>query len=166
MSRKELDPQGYVNLASYIRNNAKGVFLWVYLVVLEVLDGIENGDKISDLQRRLERLPTELKALFTHMLNSVDGHYHEKQAQTLLVASSQEQPLSLMTYYFLDEDDPDFALKCPILSMDLNEIRRCLRDMSKRILLDASCCQRSPMDILEIWISYILHALSLFSTEL
>jgi hypothetical protein len=115
-SRKIQDPSGY-RLAEYIRREASGVFLWVYLVIIRVLDGIDNADSMSDLQRKLEQLPTDLRALFKNILDSVDEDYHEQQVRMLQVAVQATEPLNLITYSFMDEEDPDFALKSPILPM-------------------------------------------------
>jgi hypothetical protein len=112
VERKQQEPQNYNQLAEYIRAHANGVFLWVYLVVLQVLDGMENRDRMSDLQRRLERLPTDLRALFTHMLNSVDESYHEQQARMLLVACAAIQPLSLIAYFFFGHGSSRLFSEC------------------------------------------------------
>jgi hypothetical protein len=55
-------------LVEEIVSSASGVFLWVKLVVKSLLDGLQNGDQIEDLQIRLRSLPRDLEALFTHML--------------------------------------------------------------------------------------------------
>jgi hypothetical protein len=51
ISCKDQDPQGYQELAESIRKDANGVFLWVYLVVLQLLDGIQNADRMQCLQK-------------------------------------------------------------------------------------------------------------------
>jgi hypothetical protein len=48
-------------LTSAIVEKASGVFLWVYLVVRSLMDGLENYDVGADLKRRLEDLPVELE---------------------------------------------------------------------------------------------------------
>jgi hypothetical protein len=99
------DSAGYHRLADYIRREASGVFLWVRLVVLKVLDGVENADRMSDLQRKVETLPLELESLFALILNSVDSDYREEQAQMLSIACHSFTSLPLIAYSLLDDDD-------------------------------------------------------------
>ncbi|KAE9368850.1 hypothetical protein N431DRAFT_65065 [Stipitochalara longipes BDJ] len=134
VSRTEKDPEGYRQLVQYIRKEANGVFLWVYLVVANILDGMENADRMSDLQRKLKMIPTDLKALFIHILNTVEADYHERQAQMLQIACQTEQPLSLIGYSFLDEVDPDFALTCPAEPISAEEVSYRYECMEKRVV--------------------------------
>lgn len=81
-------------LAAEIVKRAQGVFLWVYLVIRSLQDGLSNGDEIAMLQRRLESLPTDLDAYFSHMMKSTDPIYQEKLACMLRAALAVETPLS------------------------------------------------------------------------
>ena len=67
VSRMQQDREGYRQLVEYIHKEANGVFLWVYLVVADMLNGVENADRMSDLQGKLKKVPTDLKALFTQV---------------------------------------------------------------------------------------------------
>ncbi|KAB2099581.1 hypothetical protein AG0111_0g12197 [Alternaria gaisen] len=67
-------------LVEEIVSSASGVFLWVKLVVRSLLGGLQNGDKIEDLQSRLRDLPRDLEALFTHMLSTVPARYKPQAA--------------------------------------------------------------------------------------
>ncbi|CZR66458.1 uncharacterized protein PAC_16359 [Phialocephala subalpina] len=71
------DPMFASALILEIVEKAEGLFLWVRLVVKSLLDGIRNCDTISDLQRRLQRLPKELAPLYTHLLSLIDDDYLE-----------------------------------------------------------------------------------------
>jgi hypothetical protein len=53
----KLEPVRAVALIEEIANKVAGVFLWVYLVVRSLLDGLSNADRMSDLVNRLESLP-------------------------------------------------------------------------------------------------------------
>ena len=132
--RTQQDPAEYQNLVEYIRKEANGVFLWVYLVVANILDGMENADRMLDLQRKLKMIPTDLKALFTHILNNVEADYHEQQAQMLQIACQTEQPLSLIGYSFLDEGDPDFAPNYPVGPISPEEVLDRYDCMEKRVV--------------------------------
>ena len=65
---KERQPKEALDLVEEIVTKADGVFLWVHLVVKSLLDGLNNYDSISDLQRRLEVLPPDLRDLSKHMI--------------------------------------------------------------------------------------------------
>jgi hypothetical protein len=101
-------------LIDEIRDAADGVFLWVFLVVRSLLRGLTNADTMSELRRRLHLMSSDLGKLFKHILDTTEEVYHEKQALLFITASHAHSPLSLMTYSFIDEDNPNFALDLPI----------------------------------------------------
>ena len=51
-------------LVADILGKAHGVFLWVKLVVIDILDGISNLDDWETLNRRLEEIPEDLEKLY------------------------------------------------------------------------------------------------------
>lgn len=55
-------------LSNEVTQRAKGVFIWVKLVVQELVEGIVDGSNISQLRHCLESIPTELDALYTKIL--------------------------------------------------------------------------------------------------
>ena len=132
-------------LVDEIVEKAKGVFLWVFLVVRSLTSGLQNADRIIDLQRRLRRVPTDLEKYFQHMLNSIDDNYRQQTAQTFLIALQASEPLSLMTYAMVDEleIDPSYALDLGIQQMSSADITSKHRDMKLRI--NARC-----KDLLEV----------------
>jgi hypothetical protein len=67
-------------LVEEIVSSASGVFLWVKLVVRSLLEGLQNGDQIEDLQLRLRDLPQDIEALFTRMLSDVPTSYKSQAA--------------------------------------------------------------------------------------
>ncbi|KAI1149567.1 hypothetical protein F4825DRAFT_48100 [Nemania diffusa] len=73
-------------LAREVSSKANGVFLWVFLVVRELLHGLNELDDLGTLQRRLRALPVDLELYFQHMLDQLDRFYQEKTAMALLVA--------------------------------------------------------------------------------
>ena len=107
----ELEPDRAPKLVSEIVIKASGVFLWVYLVVKSLMEGLTNADRISDLQRRLDKLPADLEQYFLHILTSLDPFYLHQASQLFRLALEARKPLSILTFSYLDEDDPDFALK-------------------------------------------------------
>jgi hypothetical protein len=121
-------------LVDHIVKDANGVFLWVYLVVGRLLEGIEvNNDRMKDLERKLQSLPKELDQLFRHILDSVENDYHESQAHMFRVACAAAEPLDLMAYYFMDFEEADYALELPIQPWTPPEIAEKERVMTVRV---------------------------------
>ena len=102
------------SLVQEIFEKARGVFLWVVLVVRSLLTGLRNEDRIIDLQLRLREFPETLEKYFSHMLGSIEPVYRKHTAQTFKIALEAIEPLSLLTYYLLDEED----LGAPLESTD------------------------------------------------
>jgi hypothetical protein len=79
------EPTHARELVHEIVTKADGVFLWVRLVVRGLLNGLMNRDGISDLRMRLHALPSELSALYKHMLNFVEPLYQEQASRTFRI---------------------------------------------------------------------------------
>jgi len=134
-------------LIDEIRDAAQGVFLWVFLVVRSLLRGLSNADRVPELQKRLRMLPSDLGKLFQHILDTTDEVYHQQQARLFITAVHAHTPLSLMTYSYIDEDDPNFAHSIPISANHSADNLDRLRLM--KIRLNAHCnglleCVSSP----------------------
>lgn len=56
------------NLVERIVQKARGVFLWVKLVVNEIVEGLCEGDTVRELETLLSTIPTELGELYTRTL--------------------------------------------------------------------------------------------------
>lgn len=99
-------------LIQEITSRAQGVFLWVFLVVRLLRDGLMNDDSLEDLRMRLNTIPTDLERFFKQILESVEPFYHQKQSRTLQMALAAEEPLHLNTYSFHDLEchHEDYAL--------------------------------------------------------
>ncbi|OCL12857.1 hypothetical protein AOQ84DRAFT_372706 [Glonium stellatum] len=79
LKRRQLDHAS--NLVRNVINKASGVFLWVYLVVESLLQGLSNSDRVLDLQNRLNALPGDLEALFDNLLDRIDPVYFKQSAR-------------------------------------------------------------------------------------
>ncbi|KAK3995265.1 hypothetical protein QBC44DRAFT_234235 [Cladorrhinum sp. PSN332] len=111
--RKASTDVRYSKLIEDIIDKAKGVFLWVVLVVQSLGEGISNGDSVYLLEKRLHELPSELEPFFRHILDSVPHRYHKHMALYFQVTLEALKPVSLLHYSFLDEyleSDDNFIL--------------------------------------------------------
>ncbi|KAI0875414.1 hypothetical protein GGS24DRAFT_295783 [Hypoxylon argillaceum] len=102
---KSAFPEETTKLEEDIVPKAQGVFLWVTLVVRSLLEGLTEGDRISDLRQRLEELPDDLEQLFQKMLDSVDKRYIKDTSHYIRWQEASISGFTLLTLWALDEPD-------------------------------------------------------------
>lgn len=95
-----IDPSDLKELQSMIAERSSGVFLWVVLVVRELLDGLEPSFSMPEMEERLSSLPESLDGFFQRILDKVHRQYRRFTARVLL-ASMRRPVLDLETVYFL-----------------------------------------------------------------
>jgi hypothetical protein len=94
-----------------VTRRASGVFLWVRLVVRELLKGLRDGDGIHTLQTKLDQIPTDLNHYFTRLIDSVPPQHRQEACTLLQIALYEEEdfvtlhPLRLIDLSFIDEAD-------------------------------------------------------------
>ena len=98
-------------LVNEIVANAQGVFLWVRLVVNELLLGLGSEDDIGDLQKRLRRLPNDLEDYYRLMLRKIHDIYREEAAELFQLTKEATGPLALLAIavYKIEKIDPGFS---------------------------------------------------------
>lgn len=98
-------------LASTVVTKAAGVFLWVFLVAKSLTEGIIEGDSITRLHKRVEKLPSDLYEYFKLILQRIDGEYVRESAQTLLLAANIAEKdrldTNFLTYWHIWQSDGD-----------------------------------------------------------
>lgn len=67
-------------LIKTIVNKSNGVFLWVRLVVEELLRGFRDGETIRTLQRKTEQMPADLENFFKRIMESIDPAYRKRRS--------------------------------------------------------------------------------------
>ena len=85
-------------LVEQVTNKARGVFIWVKLVVDILAKGIRDGTPLSALQETVSQLPEELKDLYLHTLRRIDSEYVEEAYIMLQIALCSTSPLLLETF--------------------------------------------------------------------
>lgn len=73
-------------LISAIISKARGVFLWVYLVVRSLREGFEEGDSVEIMRHRVDEFPADLEHYFHHILRRLSKTYRRHTVQTLSLA--------------------------------------------------------------------------------
>ncbi|KAK7916841.1 hypothetical protein PG985_010449 [Apiospora marii] len=133
----------YEGLIDEVVNRAQGVFLWVRLVVRQLLEGFTFYKSVQTLRLQLADFPEDLDEFFNHMLNSVSAADRKQAAQILQVAIEADQPRLLIFYHFLNEIILGEAaeLDSSHTPLDLNEVsaqsekmRRQLNGISRGLL--------------------------------
>lgn len=127
----------YDELVEDIVRKADGVFLWVFLIVRSLLQGLLNCDRLSELQRRTRLLPSTLEEYFLHILSTTDGAYSERAAETFEIALKATYPMSLLVYSYVDEEDPCYGINAEIKEPSRQEIIHRLQITKRR--LNARC---------------------------
>jgi len=128
------EPAYASQLVENIITKSSGVFLWVRLVVASILGGMAYGDRISDLQKRLDALPPELEELYDRMLSSLDPFHLEHAAQLFDFIQVSLSPPHLLTLACADDDDSFLsALKRDMQPFSVEQTRVLHETMRRRI---------------------------------
>ena len=96
------------SLADQIVQRSSGVFLWVFLIVRSLVQGMTNEDTEKELQARFDELPTELEDYFRCILKKGDKIY-QRQAARLYLIQLHEESGGLFDFdiaHFDEEDMP------------------------------------------------------------
>ncbi|CZR60142.1 uncharacterized protein PAC_10038 [Phialocephala subalpina] len=102
------------NLIILIVERAHGVFLWVRLVVNDLLQSLADGDSISELRARLNMFSGDLESVYKRMLQKVRPRYLKETALLLHLVEYARRPLSLVGLFEaaatrLDTSSPSFV---------------------------------------------------------
>jgi hypothetical protein len=125
-------PREAAGLFLEITEKARGVFLWVHLVVLSLLQGLRDGDSITDLRERLLVLPSDLEELFEKIIGSVSPSYLEQACMIFQCLRISLEPLSLLDLS-LAQEDIDEAMVAEVKPMDANEVEFRAETMRRRL---------------------------------
>lgn len=121
------------HLVQEILRRAQGVFLWVKLVVASLVEGLREGDTRNETQRRLDHLPDGLEDLFHRILQDLKPENQRRAAMYLGFMSLYPDPPLALVLSFAEEDDPEFALKLPVLPLSDSAIEERTAMLSRRI---------------------------------
>lgn len=118
-----------------IIEKSQGVFLWVFLVVRSLIEGIRNQDRLSQLQKRLREFPNDLEDFFGHIFRSIGPFYRTQTSKMFQVALHSKVVLSPLFYWFLDEEEdrPDNSALIPAGQIQIQEYNDRVDQMKVRI---------------------------------
>ncbi|KAF4625350.1 hypothetical protein G7Y89_g12817 [Cudoniella acicularis] len=121
------------SLVMDIVEKSSGVFLWVVLVVASLTTGITNGDRISDLQERVDALPVDLEDLFTKILDSLEPSYRRHASELFRLVRASKGPLPLHIMAFADSVTVDATIERSIDTMSSSELNSKAERMRRRL---------------------------------
>ena len=134
------NPLEAAQFSKTVVSKANGVFLWVRLVVVSLLNGLRNRDEMSDMQKRLELIPSELDDLYGHMLNRIEPMYHEQASQIFQIFNAARdfalQPTALELEIALSST---FAQAMGAIGNPMSEEEMRTRSLRMRDLLKSRC---------------------------
>lgn len=108
---------------SKIADKAQGVFLWVYLVVDSLLQGLSDADSENHLEARLDALPSELGALFDKILSRLGPEHFKEACETFRLLRSHrglfpgDPEVTLLNLYYADDSDTKSSIGAPCLQL-------------------------------------------------
>lgn len=80
------EPEIQQRIAALMTTKARGVFLWVRLVVRDLLKVLRDGGRSSDMFLELERVPSDLDDYFKRIMETIDPAYRAEAARILQIA--------------------------------------------------------------------------------
>jgi hypothetical protein len=135
-------PAAAPQLAVEIVEKAAGVFLWVTLVVRLLIEGLEDGDNLEELQERLRSLPPDLRDLYSRMLSKMSTRNQRQASEVFQIVKmwnlnvhGQQLPGLVLSYSM---NSPKDCFDVPIGPMDWDYFESLMSSLSKRI--SSRCC--------------------------
>ncbi|KAL8765279.1 MAG: hypothetical protein Q9209_007601 [Squamulea sp. 1 TL-2023] len=93
------ETDGIYSLSKKLIEKAEGVFLWLDLMVKDLLKGVSNRDSLKELYLRLERTPGDVVGMWRRKLQELDSIYRDearKIFRLMLVARDQSYSVTLL----------------------------------------------------------------------
>ncbi|KAF5242185.1 hypothetical protein FANTH_8817 [Fusarium anthophilum] len=100
---KSVYPRQVAKLTDDVVQKADGVFLWVSFVVMELIDLFTAGDGMAQLQKTLEKLPTNLSSLFDAIWARIPHRHLPDACAMIRLARSAYGPLPWLLMWLADE---------------------------------------------------------------
>ncbi|KAH0545460.1 hypothetical protein FGG08_000461 [Glutinoglossum americanum] len=97
-SRLDVPPEKLESITSQVTGKASGVFIWVKLVVDELVRGIRDGTPLSVLEDEVSKMPQELKDLYSRTLKRIEPAYVGECYIMLQIAFCSLRALRLETF--------------------------------------------------------------------
>jgi hypothetical protein len=121
------------SLVTDVVEKAEGVFLWVFLVVRALLEGLCDADNILGLQHRLAAIPNDLDQYFDKMLLDIDPSARAQTAHIFEITLEAADKLPLMCYWFAQDEDIKSTTKAEQQSISKETAAKQLTETTRRL---------------------------------
>jgi len=138
VARERLDPVYAATLINNVSEKASGVFLWVSLVVRSLMEGFSGGERLSDLQERLDELPSDLEHLFLKILDKLNSKQLQSSAQFFQMLRVARRQISSLEFSFADEESADHIYKMEIKPLNADYAEARIEILRRRL---NECCK-------------------------
>ncbi|KAL8940098.1 MAG: hypothetical protein Q9216_003007 [Gyalolechia sp. 2 TL-2023] len=119
---------------------AQGVFLWLDLMIRDLITGARNHDTGTMLQSRLERAPDTINGMYTHILSSLDPIYQKESFKyfgTLLVADESSIQLNILDVVCAEGEALEHVVKYDLDYFETPQFHSHVRNAETRLI---ACC--------------------------
>ncbi|KAF3073827.1 hypothetical protein CFAM422_004410 [Trichoderma lentiforme] len=122
-------------IITQIASQAKGVWLWVFLITRDLIIEVNRNEGVPTLQKVLHDFPEDLESYFRCIIEKIRPNHKEEMAQIFLLTIEEVQPLPLFVFSLLDNEksDTDYAIKAQISSLSLKAVQMVDKDWKARI---------------------------------
>jgi hypothetical protein len=109
LSLQNFDPDETESIVDSIITRADGVFLWIRLVIKELIATLRDGADLKTLKNVIDTIPPDLDQYFDRIFESVDVDHRKEASAMLQIALWNERDfivlrgLELIDFLFLDE---------------------------------------------------------------
>jgi hypothetical protein len=118
---RKREPEAAHELITEVIDKAEGVFLWVQIVVMSVLKGIQNRDDLGILHQRLRCIPKELEPLYRHLLSLIEPVYLSWASKAFQIVSAHRDNYSGVAWPgYPDMTDKDLTISTLRLAITEN----------------------------------------------
>ncbi|KAK8139442.1 hypothetical protein PG984_002822 [Apiospora sp. TS-2023a] len=130
-------PDEASRLVTSIVEKARGVFLWVKIVTRSLLRGLSDYNRISDLKKRVSHLPSDLEALYQHIIDNVDPFYRTQMSQIFQIfrvaQNGSPELVTLLNLSWADDEEELSVETVPIQPCNKEEIKERCEIMDARL---------------------------------
>lgn len=117
----------FQEIVTKIQDHAQGVWLWVYLVVRDLVRAVNRDEPGSWLKKIIENFPRDLESYFDQVIKRIKPQFRGDMVRIFLITLEEVQPLPLFAFSLLEneEQNPRYAieaLKTPISEAELEAV--------------------------------------------
>lgn len=94
--REDPEFESMMQLCNEVTEKAEGVFLWVQLVISQMIEGYSEGNKVWQLRKELDKLPEDIETLYAMALSRRKSKYAAETYIMLQLVMHARAPLDLI----------------------------------------------------------------------